>query len=444
LPGTVDPAQSSLAALADLGGDMTRLLTLVAVLLAPCASLARQATPNVVLIIADDHGWTDYGFMGHKEVRTPHLDRLARQGLVFPRGYVPSSLCCPSLASIITGLYPHQHRITSNDPPIPAGMKPAAFYRSVAFTRGRDVMNRHLEAVLTLPRLLAKKDYLSLQTGKWWQGSYRHGGFSHGMTKGQRHGDDGLDIGRKTMQPIFDFIATARKENKPFFVWYAPMMPHEPHNPPARLLEKYRAKTKSLPLARYWAMIEWFDETCGELLGHLDKHKLTDDTLVLYLADNGWVQNPEGSGFVRSKRSPYDAGVRTPIVVRWPGKVRPGKSEALALSIDLVPTVLAAVGLKPAPAMQGVDLLDDRALGRRKAIFGECFTHNAVDLDRPAANLEWRWLRKGPWKLIVPKSGQGVELYDVAADPHEKSDLAARKPDVVKALRQELDAWWKP
>jgi uncharacterized sulfatase len=421
-----------------------RLLTLLAVVLVPGTALARQATPNVVLIVADDQGWTDYGFMGHKDVRTPHLDRLASQGRVFPRGYVPSSLCCPSLASILTGLYPHQHRITSNDPPVPAGMKPGAFYKSEAFTRGREVMNRHMEAVPTLPRLLATKGYRSLQTGKWWQGSYRRGGFTHGMTKGQRHGDEGLAIGRKTMQPIYDFIAEARKESKPFFVWYAPMMPHEPHNPPARLLEKYRTRTKSLPVARYWAMIEWFDETCGELLAHLEKQKLADDTLVLYLADNGWVQNPEGRGFVRSKRSPYDAGLRTPIIVRWPGKVRPGKSDALALSIDLVPTVLAAVGLKPTPAMQGVDLLDDKALARRKTIFGECFTHNAVDLDRPAANLEWRWLRQGPWKLIVPKSGSGVELYDVARDPHEKTDLAAGKPEVVQALRKELDAWWKP
>src|SRR5437667_2604998 len=86
--------------------------------------------PNVVLIISDDHGWTDYGFMGHPQIRTPNLDRLAARSRVFRRGYVPSSLCCPSLASIITGLYPHQHRITSNDPPLPAGMRPEDFSRS--------------------------------------------------------------------------------------------------------------------------------------------------------------------------------------------------------------------------------------------------------------------------------------------------------------------------
>jgi uncharacterized sulfatase len=425
-----------------------RWTTLAVCLLAaasiPWTGRAQAGPPNVVLIIADDHGWTDYGFMGHKQVQTPHLDRLAKEGLVFPRGYVPSSLCCPSLATILTGLYPHQHRITSNDPPVPRGLKPGAFYKSEAFTQGREAMNRHLEAVPTLPRLLAQKGYLSLQTGKWWQGSYRRGGFCHGMTKGQRHGDEGLVIGRKTMQPIYDFIAAATKEKKPFFVWYAPMMPHEPHDPPARLLRKYEKKTRSLPQAGYWAMVEWFDDTCGELLAYLDRQKLASDTLVLYLADNGWVQNPEGRGFVRSKRSPYDAGVRTPIIVRWPGKVKPLRSDELAISIDLVPTILAAVGLKPTPAMQGVNLLDARAVSRRKTIFGECFTHNAVDLDRPAANLEWRWLREGPWKLIVPKSGSGIELYDVATDPYEKADLAAKKPEVVQTLLKKLDGWWKP
>ena len=90
-------------------------------------------------------------------------------------------------------------------------------------------MNRHLENVPTLPRVLKELGYLSLQTGKWWQGHYSRGGFTHGMTQGQRHGDRGLDIGRKTMQPIYDFVELAQKEHQPFFVWYAPMLPHQPH-----------------------------------------------------------------------------------------------------------------------------------------------------------------------------------------------------------------------
>src|SRR6185295_16108884 len=106
-----------------------------------------------------------------------------------------------------------------------------------------------------LPRLLKERGYVSLQTGKWWQGNFRRGGFTEGMTggdpaKGGRHGDDGLEIGRKTMQPIYDFTAAAKRDGKPFFIWYAPMMPHLPHNPPDRLLAKYKDKTESLHVAQ--------------------------------------------------------------------------------------------------------------------------------------------------------------------------------------------------
>ena len=426
------------------------LRLLLAVLALGFASRLTAAPPNVVFIVSDDHGWTDYGFMGHPHVKTPHLDKLAAQSATFRRGYVPSSLCCPSLASLITGRFPHQHKVTSNDPPIPPGMKPAEFQKSQAFRDGREVMTRHLEAVPMLPRLLAKHGYVSLQTGKWWQGDYRRGGFTNGMTKGVRHGDEGLDIGRKTMQPVFDFVTDAKKDGKPFFVWYAPMMPHTPHNPPERLLAKYRDKTPSVHVARYWAMIEWFDETCGQLLDFLENEKLAENTIVVYLADNGWVQAEDKSDSVRSKRTPYDAGLRTPILVRWPGKVTPAVRDELASSVDVVPTVLAAVGAKPPGGLPGVNLLDAAAVAARQEVCGACFTHNAVDLNDPAKNVRHRWATDGRWKLIVPhvpadKDGPGAaELYDLVADPHEKTDLAAREPERVKALRAVLDRWWDP
>lgn len=409
--------------------------------------------PNIVMIVSDDHGWTDYGFMGHRVIQTPHLDRLASQSLVFKRGYVPSSLCCPSLATIITGLYPHQHKVTSNDPPIPAGLPNRQFQQSAAFKEGREVMNRHLEAVDTLPRLLGRHGYLSLQTGKWWQGHYSRGGFTHGMTTGQRHGDDGLKIGRQTMQPIYDFMATAKREQKPFFVWYAPLLPHDPHTPPQRLLDKYRDSTKSESVAKYRAMVEWFDETCGQLMTHLDEQGLTDNTIVVYVADNGWLQNENGNGFVRSKRSPYDMGLRTPIMIRWPARIAPRMSDDLAMSIDLMPTLLAALNLPKSDQMQGLNLLDEQRVAARKELTGECFTHNAVDLHQPAKNLLQRWIVDGRWKLIVPQKGdstelpaaqRNIELFDILADPHEKNDLAAAHPDVVQQLTAKLDSWWNP
>jgi uncharacterized sulfatase len=309
-------------------------------------------------------------------------------------------------------------------------------------------MARHLEAVPTLPRLLGRSDYRSLQTGKWWQGDYRRGGFTDGMTKGERHGDEGLEIGRKTMQPIYDFIAEAKADKKPFFAWYAPMMPHEPHTPPERLLGRYR-DAPSPSIARYWAMIEWFDETVGALLKKLDDEGLGNDTIVVYLADNGWIQNPDGPRFApKSKQSPYDGGLRTPILVRWRGHVAPRQSDQLAISIDIAPTLLAAIGQQPTREMQGVNLLDEQAVAGRRAIFGECFTHNAVDLQRPSANLRWRWAIDENWKLIVPHAANEPdakpELYDLSRDPDETKNVIAVNPELAEQIRTKLDGRWTP
>lgn len=410
---------------------------------------AAPPLPNIVMIISDDHAWTDYGFMGHPQIQTPRLDRLSEQSLTFPWGHVTSSLCCPSLASLITGLYPHQHKITSNDPPLPAGMKAAEFYRSPLFRQGRDRMNHHLGSVMTLPQWLAQRGYLSFQSGKWWQGDFRQGGFTHGMTQGGRHGDEGLKIGRAGLQPIYDFIDLAQREKKPFFLWYAPMMPHDPHTPPQRLLEKYAPKTNSLHVARYWAMIEWFDETCGQLLDFLDQRHMTTNTLVVYVADNGWIQDPNSPRYApKSKQSPYEGGLRTPILLRWPGQIRPERSGHLAMSIDLAPVILKAAGIPVPESLPGINLLDPGVRNKRKAIYGECFTHNAIDLDRPAANLRWRWSIEESWKLIAPnpllETNAAPELYDLDQDPHEITNLARQNPERMKRMLNQLDSWWDP
>lgn len=419
-----------------------------------CAAV-HAAPPNVVLIIGDDQAWTDYGFMGHERIKTPHLDKLASQSLAFPRGYVPSSLCRASLATMITGLYPHQHLITSNDPPLPAGLGQGAAMKNETYLAARSKMIVNFEKSPNLAKLLGEAGYVSHQSGKWWEGNAcRCGGFTEGMThgdtaKGGRHGDEGLKIGREGLKAVTDFIDQSKAGAKPFYVWYAPIMPHQPHNPPERLIAKYKGQHESEFVTKYWAMCEWFDETVGELLAHLDKKGLSDDTLVIYLHDNGWIQDPKAGKYAaKSKQSPYDGGVRTPILVRWPGKVKPGRVESLASSIDLAPTILGACGLKPTTNMTGTNLLDPVAVAKRDAVFGEIFEHNAIDIDRPAANLKYRWIVRGHWKLIVPNLGRiskgEVELYDLAVDPTEGTNRAPANPKLVEELKSRLDAHWKP
>lgn len=433
---------------------MLRLFSVLAIMLV-AALPASAAPPNVVLIVGDDQAWTDYGFMGHPHIQTPYLDKLARESLVFKRGYVPSSLCRASLATMITGLYPHQHLITSNDPPLPRGKTGAAANTDAGYLKLRQQMIANFEQSPTLPKLLEKEGHISLQVGKWWEGNAcRCGGFTEGMTqgdpaKGGRHGDEGLKIGREGLQPVFDFLDKAKKDKKPFFVWYAPMMPHQPHNPPERLFNKYKDKTKSAFVAKYWAMCEWFDETIGDVLAHLEKNGQTENTIVIYLHDNGWIQDENSAAYApRSKRSPYDGGVRTPILIKWPGHAKPGASDRLASSVDLAPTILAAVGAKPGKGMPGINLLDPHWVASREAIYGEVFEHNAIDINKPAANLQYRWVIDGDWKLIVPHEpnvkGGRPELFDLAKDPHEKTDLTATHAKKVKELTRKLDEWWKP
>lgn len=426
---------------------------LVAILsLALCASYVTAAPPNVVMIVGDDQAWSDYGFMKHAQIRTPHLDALARQSLVFPRGYVPSSLCRPSLASMITGLHPHEHKITSNDPPLPAGKRGAAANKDPQFLALRQQMIAYIDKAPTLPRLLEKAGYLSYQSGKWWEGNHCRCGFTAGMThgdptRGGRHGDEGLKIGRQGLNDVLKFLDDARSKQKPFYLWYAPMMPHSPHNPPPRLLDKYKDKTPSLHVARYWAMCEWFDETCGALLKYLDEKGLAQNTVVVFLADNGWIQDPTSAAYAaKSKRSPYDGGIRTPIMLRWPGKITPRVRDEAVSSVDLAPTILHAAGVQPPREMTGVNLLDAVAVAKREAVFGAIFEHNAVDIHKPASSLQYRWIVRGTWKLIEPAPRMGKnakpELYDLAADPRENTNLALRHPDQVADLKRRLDQWW--
>ena len=422
--------------------------TFLATLVLAGSAAAAERT-NIVLIISDDQAWTDYGFMKHPLAKTPNIDRLASEGLCFPRGYVPTSVCCPSLATIITGKMPHVHKITGNDPAAPADMARGKFYQSPAFKNGREVMNANLAKHPLLPGVLGEKGYLSLQTGKWWQGHFSNGGFTHGMTKGGRHGDDGLTIGRKDMKPISDFIDEARKQEKPFFVWYAPLLPHDPHTPPERLLAKYRDKVPSIHIARYLAMVEWFDESVGELLKMLDDRGLTKNTLVAYVADNGWIQNPDTPRFApRSKLSQYDGGLRTQILLRQPGTIEARRDETPVSSSDLFPTILRAAGIEPAKDLPGVDLTRKEVVAARKDVFGEIYTHDLADLNDPAKSLRFRWMVRDGWKIIVPYAANEpdavVELYQVSTDEHEKTNLAGKEAERVKAMTTVLDAWWKP
>jgi uncharacterized sulfatase len=424
--------------------------------------------------------------MGGPHVQTPHIDRLASQSARYVNGYVPSSVCRPSLATLLTGLYPHQHGIYFNHPP-PGNAALNRMSRDEYYaTRARAEL--FIRAAPSLPRILAGAGYDCLQTGKYWEGHFRSAGFTHGMTTGRAagvpgcwdkqlpdgatvahgNGDIGLTIGRSTMKPLFDFIDQhGGPDDSPFFICYAPVLPHEPHNPAERYLAMYRDRPGiERRLVEYYAACTWFDATVGRLIDYLERKNLAGNTLFLFVVDNGWApsgkRKSEGGYAVdtRSKRSPFDAGLRTPILIRWDGRVKPASHEALCSSVDIVPTILHALGLgELARGLPGVNLMLS-ATGRqpleRRAVFGEIYPGDATSLGDPSGDIAYRWVRDGDMKLIMPHRHAGRKpwrgylsqpaLFNVAEDPSEKTNLSGdpKYAKTIARLRRLLDQWWTP
>jgi arylsulfatase A-like enzyme len=218
-------------------------------------------------------------------------------------------------------------------------------------------------------------------------------------------------------------------------------------------------------VAKYYAMCEWFDETCGELMMKLDEEGLRENTVILYICDNGWAAkstNPsdwQGTVFksyaMRSKASPYENGTRTPILVSWPSTIQPKKMSGFAHSIDLFPTIAAAAGLEAPEGLPGINLLDETAVNDRTCIFGSMNASHNISIGDPDATLQYLWCIEGDWKLLLRYHGKDTthyralhewdtapaRLYNLKKDPAEKDDLAASHPELVARLKAKIEAW---
>ena len=451
----------------------------------------RETSPNVIFILSDDQAWFDYSFMRRANVekaamdldpgipqvaKTPAIDRLADEGLTFVHGYC-NPVCRPSLASIITGTHVHQHWISGNDLVNSSG------------TRINDTtVEARMQVMNPLPRTLANQlGYTCFQTGKWWEGHPSNGGFTHSDTANStaagsqplqwsggkpsyvtaRHGDWGLMTGRvdyvndiqapahpipypNTVQTVTDFITTQVTAEQPFMVWYAPFLPHTPHDPPAGLLAQYTALGLSNDDARYYANIERFDGGVGAILDHLDSQGITDETIVVMICDNGRQYDLATLG----KLTPYETGVRTPIIIRWPDQIKPGGAIEPAFIrtpvdlTDLVPTVHAALGIPKFPEMTGINLLDPAAVAARETVCGADYDVEIRQLANPWDALESRFAIKDGWKLILYADGNKelFQLYDRATglpvDPHETNNVVADNPEIVSDLTSAIVNWY--
>ena len=272
---------------------------------------SHAAPPNIVYIISDDQTWSDFGFMGNERVHTPNLDALAAQSARYVNAYVPTSVCRPSLVTLLTGLYPHQHGVHFNHGP-PGNSAYNKMTSREEYELARQPEFELIKKVETLPAILHRElGYRSLQTGKFWEGHWRNGGFTEGMTtfepppasqtfggartlaNGERvahgNGDIGLQIGRETMAPITDFIDDCTAKDQPWMVWYAPYLPHQPHDSPEMFFQLARNRPgvaeHEIP---YYASIAQFDHTVGELIRYVEATGGAANTLFVLVVDNGW------------------------------------------------------------------------------------------------------------------------------------------------------------
>ena len=431
-------------------------LALAAVLLGsgcahPAEGPGNATRPNIVVIIADDLGYDDAGFMGSRVVQTPHLDALAAGGVVFTHAYATASVCQPSLRSLLTGLYPDE-----------VALRVAALRRA----RSGPPAVAEIEAVETLPRLLSRSGYATFQVGKHWEGTYRTAGFTHGTkatigdgSLAQASGGDGLEVGRATMQPLGDFIAA--HGDQPFLIWFAPLLPHRPFDAGPDYLRLYARQ--GFMIRKYYANVSRLDARIGELLALLEARGLSSSTLIVFVADNGWderlararsAHDPSrgDTGIVlwggsRGKGSLFDLGLRTPIVLSWPGQIPSGRRyDQLVSTVDLLPTLLDYAGLPPPAHLAGRSLrplIEGHTSHTRAAVVG-CMS--GVRPDRPTgAWLSKRqracFVRTRRWHYIRYAEDGIDDLIDARSDPAQRYNLARHHPGVVARMRRRIQAW---
>lgn len=434
-----------------------------------CQALDRgtEGPPNVLLIMVDDLGWMDLGFQGNDQIDTPNLDRLASEGLRFTDAYSASPVCSPARASLLTGLAPARLGITNHVPESPRFAPAGAPFHAAP------TLNYLPTEHVTLAERMSEAGYSTSFVGKWhlcgdW--SHRDGGAGDPRYHPEQQGFDQNIAGCARGGPSTywdpynihalepgepgdylpyrlssEVIGILRDRGEdPFFLCWWPYTPHYPLEAPAELVEKYEARGvgPGIKDTTYAAMVEAMDFSIGCVLAELDRLELTEETLLVFLSDNGgWDGVCDNRPLKAGKGYLYEGGIRVPMVIRWPGHTQAGVSSTPVVATDLFPTVLEVAGLEPTPGVPSdgeslVPLLDGRGELERDAIFFH-YPNYAFH----GGNRLGSAVRSGPWKLIENFADDSVELYDLEADIGETKDVAGANPETANALREMLHAW---
>lgn len=408
---------------------------------------AERRQPNVILILIDDMGWRDVGFMGNSFVETPALDALARGGLVFTQAYASAPNCAPTRACLMSGQVTPRHGVyTVVDPRQPPG---SPWHKLLAAESNSDLATE----VVTIPEALGGAGYATAFFGMWNLGRGRRGpttpggqGFETvvfpenlGFAKDAYHDNAGNYLSDRLTDELLAFVEKER--DRPFFVFYADHAVHAPYDPPADLVGKYERKGERdrRDHAAYAATIEGVDRNVARIVATLDRLGLREETIVVFTSDNGGT--PQFTPPLRgSKGQLYEGGIRVPMVVSWPGRVKPGSTDLPVATVDLYPTLLdlCRAAAPPAQPLDGTSLagfLAGEAPPERERLFWHfpCYVGKAT----PSSAV-----REGDWKLVeFFEDGGHVELFNLRDDPHEQNDLAAAEPKRADTLTKTLRAW---
>ncbi len=417
---------------------------------------AAATKPNILVILTDDQGRGDYSAFGTKDIRTPQMDRLCREGMTFQNFFANSCVCSPTRAALLTGCYPDRVGV----PGVIREETPS------------DSWGYLLPGVSLLPQRLKPAGYHTTLIGKWHLGigspntpTERGFDFFHGFLGDMmddywthlRHGHNFMRRNQEVIAPqghatdVFtgwacDYLAERAKVGGPFFLYLAYNAPHDPIQPPPEWLAKVKQREPGMTekRAKLVALIEHLDAGIGKVLDTLDRTGLATNTLVIFTSDNGGVlANGANNGPWRGeKQHMYEGGLRVPGAARWPGVINPGsRTERMTLTMDIFATACEAAGVTPPQGIDGVSFLPTligkaQSSPRRDLYFvrregGPAYGGKTIDA-----------FRRDDWKLLQDSPFQPLELYDLKSDPQETTDLAAKNRkifnELAAALRQQI------
>ena len=424
---------------------------------------AAPRAPNIIFFLIDDWGWTDAGCFGSKVYETPHVDRLAAQGMKFTQAYAACTVCSPTRSAIMTGKYPARTHITDY---IPGHHRPAAKLKIPDWT-----MHLALEEK-TIAEELKARGYTTGIFGKWHLGNEEffpeHQGFDvnvggcemgaprnyfppYGITNLKDEVPCEFLSDRLTRDAV-KFIEANR--DRPFFLYFPHYAVHTPLAGKPAVIEKYRRKIEAGNYNQtnpvYAALFESMDDSVGAVMNKLADLKLDENTVIILTGDNGglsgtlgaqgWKPGPTRNDPLRlGKGSAYEGGVRVPLVVKWPGVTKAGSvNPTPVISVDYFPTMLEIATGTPAKGIDGESitaLLKGGDRLKRDTIYWH-YPHY-----HPGSATPYSAIREGDWKLIHFYEDDHVELYNLKDDLGEKSDLAATNAQKTGDLRAKLNAW---